>query len=305
MATLASSFRTDQMIGLTVREDLLDVITDISPKDTPFLSMLPRTTATSVKHEWLEDSLQAVATGGQVEGNEFAAGTMTTPTRHVNYTQILRRDFAITGSNEAALHAGMASQVGYQGRKAMEELARDTEATLIQSVQDPGTTPLGDDGDIRTMDGLSAWAGNVSAVALGETDSIVESEINEVLELIWDDGVMADTVLASSFLKKEFSGFTSVTRIHHDGGVNDPRAIVRNVELYESDFGSVNVFLERYLSANDMGYAFNKNYLRLAVLRPTRMERLAKTGDAEKIMVLHELTLEVLAPDAVGIYLGT
>lgn len=299
MAIVANTFQSHTAIGNTIREDLYDTITDISPLDTPLLSMLNRTTATSTKHEWLEDSLAAVDTAAALEGDEFTPAAITTPTRHVNYTQILRKDFMISGSNEAALHAGMSSQIGYQGRRALEELARNTEATLIQGVQD--AVPLGDTDDERAMDGLSALAGNTTA-ALGTVATVTEEQMTSLLELIWDDGVMADTVLANSHLKKQFSRYTTVDRIHHDGGVNDPRAIVRNVEMYESDFGTVNVFLERYVNAGDIGYAFAKQYLNVAIFRPTRLERLAKTGDAEKIMVLHELTLEVLAPDAVGIF---
>jgi len=300
MAIVTNTFQSHTAIGNTIREDLYDTITDISPLDTPLLSMIGRTTATSTKHEWLEDSLAAVATTAGLEGDEFSATAAAVPTRHVNYTQILRKDFLVSGSNEAALHAGMSSQIGYQGRKALEELARNTEATLIQGVKTV-TTVLGDTNDARKMDGLSAFAGNTTT-ALGTVASVTEASMAALLELIWDDGVMADTVLANSHLKKEFSAYTTVTRIHHDGGVNDPRAVVRNVEMYESDFGTVNVFLERYVNAGDIGYAFNKSYLNVAIFRPTRLERLAKTGDAEKIMVLHELTLEVLAPDAVGIF---
>ena len=42
-----------------LREDLADVIYNISPTDTPFQSSVGRTKATAVYHEWQTDALEA------------------------------------------------------------------------------------------------------------------------------------------------------------------------------------------------------------------------------------------------------
>lgn len=294
---ITDEFPTFSQIGVTIREDLLDFVTNISPMDTPLLSMLPRVPATSTKHEWIEDSLATVSTAGAIEGDPFNAVALNTPTRHVNWTQIFRKDFSITGSNEAALHAGIPTQIGYQGRKALEEIANNTEAALIQSTL--AATPQGTVAAARTLRGLSDWAGNEVGTA-GTAPS--EANFNNLLELLWNDGVFADTVLCTATMKKGISAYLTATnhRAHHDGGVNDPRMIISNVMTYEGDFGTVNVHLERYCDALDAGYAFSMRYLRNAVYRPTRLERLGKRGDSEDIMATQELTLEVLAPNAVG-----
>jgi hypothetical protein len=280
----------------TIREDLLDFITNIDPVDTPLFSMTATVPASSTKHEWITDTLAALSVAGAVEGAAFTSGTLTQTTRLDNYTQILKREFEISGSNEAVNHAGMSSQSAYQSMKAMKELARNTEASLIQGARD-ATSPQGSSSVARTMDGLSVLAGNTQATA--SNTSITEDEIVGAIQLIWDDGANADTILANADLKKSISALTTVDRIHHSDGVSDPGKIVRNIQTYESDFGTVNVFLERHCAAADQGYVFERQYLRKAILRPTRMERLAKVGDSERYCVLHELTLEVLAPNAV------
>lgn len=292
---MANEIPSYESLGVTLREDLMDFIANISPTDTPLFAMTAKVPATNIVHEWLEDSLATVSTAGSLEGADFSAETIAQPTRHTNTTQIIRRDFAITGTNEAALHAGMTSQVGYQTRKKLQELARDTEATLIQSDQ-TATTTVGDADDTRLMRGLDSWAGNSTAAATAGL--LAETEFNNLLEELWNDGVYADTVLLPASEKSSVSGYSTTLRIHHDGGPSDPRSIVRNVMAYESDFGTVDIFLERYCTSQ--GYAFKRDMVRCAVLRPTMVERLAKVGDSHRVMALHELTLEVMAPNAVG-----
>lgn len=294
----------------TIKEDLLDFITNIDPMDTPLLSMLAMSPATSTNHIWITDTLVSpVALIKAAEGAVFSSDTLTDPVRYTNYTQIVRRDFEVSGTMDAVDHAGMANQSSYQAMKAMKDVANATEFALIQGQQAAGAT-----GTAREMDGLQIWADSGGALAgpndgNGATnvtgvgaDGPTEAELVTGLQAIWTNGATADTVLANSAMKKGISSFTETARIHHQGGPGDPHQIVRNIQTFESDFGTVDVFLERYVDALDTGYAFAREYLRCAVLRPTRMEKLAKAGDSERYMVYHELTLEALAPGACNRY---
>ena len=49
-------------VGRHNREDLSDMITNISPTETPFLSSIGSSKATNVYHEWLTHSLAAAVT---------------------------------------------------------------------------------------------------------------------------------------------------------------------------------------------------------------------------------------------------
>ena len=67
-------YQTYQSIGN--REDLSDVIYDISPTDTPLLNTLARGKATAVYHEWQTDSLAAATTANAaVEGADASDAT--------------------------------------------------------------------------------------------------------------------------------------------------------------------------------------------------------------------------------------
>ena len=61
------TYQTFTAIGM--REDLSDVIYNISPTDTPIMSSIGKTSATAVYHEWQTDSLSAATTANAaVEG---------------------------------------------------------------------------------------------------------------------------------------------------------------------------------------------------------------------------------------------
>jgi hypothetical protein len=70
MAAPTMSFQTYQAVG--DREDLEDVIYQISPVETPFFTMAKRTDATAVLHEWQTDALLAATNNRQIEGDHAA-----------------------------------------------------------------------------------------------------------------------------------------------------------------------------------------------------------------------------------------
>ena len=286
-------------------EDLLDFMTLASPFETPLLSMLSRVPATQLLHEWTERTLRVATTTGVVEGDKRAADLQVTPSRRSNYTQIVRRDVAVSGTKDASDTVG-GNWTGTIVADALKEIALDAEASMIQgavAATPQGTAALG-----RKMRGLTGWLATANSGTIVIAGAAVdETELVSLLSQIWAAGVSADTILASSSLKSAISGLTQSTRVHHSDGVSNPRALVRNIQTYESDFGTCEVYLSRYVSlANEPhGYAFDRQYLRTAWLRPPMVEELGKTGDNREIMILAELTLECLNSKAGGIWYYT
>ena len=85
MAAPTGTFQTYGAIGN--REDLSDVIYDISPMDTPFMSNISRGNATATLHEWQTDSLASQnADNAQIEGGDATTNTASATTRFGNYT---------------------------------------------------------------------------------------------------------------------------------------------------------------------------------------------------------------------------
>ena len=90
MSVPSNTFQTFQAKGN--REDLEDIIYNISPTDTPFMSNAGRGSAGAVFHEWQTDALaSASTTNAQVEGDDASAAAITATVRIGNYTQIFRK----------------------------------------------------------------------------------------------------------------------------------------------------------------------------------------------------------------------
>jgi len=122
------------------REDLIPIITMISPNDAPLTSSLQTKKATGMTHEWLTDSLATPAANAQIEGSDATYGTLTPRVRVQNYIQNIRKTGQISDNQQAVLKAGVKDEYAYQLEKATKEIALDTERAFIQGSRNLGTT---------------------------------------------------------------------------------------------------------------------------------------------------------------------
>ena len=109
-----------------IREDLADVIYNIAPTETPFMSNASKGSATNTLHQWNTDGLSPVAVNAQVEGDNVDGAALTDVERLTNYTQICHKAVTISGTDDAVNNAGMGKQMAYQMAKAGKEIKRVT-----------------------------------------------------------------------------------------------------------------------------------------------------------------------------------
>ena len=120
------------------REDLIPIITMISPNDAPLTASLQTKKATGMTHEWLTDALATPAANAQVEGSDATYGTLTPRVRVNNYIQNIRKTGQISDNQQAVLKAGVKNEYAYQLEKATKEIALDTERAFIQGSKSLG-----------------------------------------------------------------------------------------------------------------------------------------------------------------------
>ena len=157
MAIVANTFQTYQAIGR--REDLANTIYNISPSDTPFMSMVGRSKATNTLAEWQTDALDAVAANAKIEGDEYAYSAVTPTVRIGNYTQISTKTVIVAGTQQVVNNAGRDSEMAYQLAKSSKALKRDMESALTGKV----AKAVGATGTARTLGGYETWTtSNVS-----------------------------------------------------------------------------------------------------------------------------------------------
>jgi len=282
------------------REDLSDIIYNISPTDTPFMSTIGKSKATAVNHEWQIDALAAPAADNyHLEGDEISFDAQATTSRIGNKTQISRKAVIVSGTMESVDLAGRNNELAYLISKASKELKRDMETTLTanQAPVDSGA------GAARRMASLESWIktnsdkGTGSAADPGtsgtnaRTDgtqrAFTESQLKSMIRKVWTEGGDPSMVMVGAFNKQKLSGFTGgATRM--DDAEN--KRLVSAIDVYESDFGALQVVANRFSRARS-AYVLSPDMWSAAYLRDFQMVDLAKTGDADKKALLVEYTL--------------
>ena len=304
------TYQTFTAIGM--REDLSDMIYNISPTETPIMSSIGKTKATAVYHEWQTDSLAAATTANAaVEGADATSITASPTTRVGNYTQIVQKTVQVSGTLETVDKAGRKSEKAYQLAKASQELKRDLE-TIITANQgkSAGTSTVA-----RTMGSLLSWiksnssqgtSGSAPATSGtstrtdGTQRTATEALMKTVIASIFDAGGNPKAVFVGSAGKQKVSTFAGIAVNRYQLTKAEPGVIVGAADLYASDFGTLSIVPDRFMRARDM-LILDPEYAAMAFLRPFMTNELAKSGDSDKTQILAEVTLEVKNEAAHGI----
>ena len=296
MAQLTNTFETYDAVGN--REDLQNIIYNITPTDTPFMSSIGTGTATFTKHEWQTDSLASAASNAQIEGDDSPSAAMSATSRVLNYTQISYKPVMVSGTQEAVIHAGVNSELAYQIAKAGKELKRDMELALTGKVNAGAVS--GNGASARTSRGFESWTTTNNTYGSGGSNSsgsvtdgtqrvLTETLLKTELKSCFDNGGEPDLLLVGSFNKQKVSGFTgNSTRMD----MAEDRNLVATIDVYVSDFGEVRVVADRVLrSSGRSALLVETEMFDTAFLRPFETQELAKTGDAMKRLLVAEWTL--------------
>lgn len=309
MAIVANTFTRYSAVG--IREDLSNVIYNISPEETPFISNIGRESVKNTYFEWQTDELAAAsASNAALEGDDISSFDAVTPTARVgNYTQISTKNVVISGTMEALDKAGRRSELTYQLAKMGSELKRDMESALLAN-QSP---VAGNTTTARRTAGLPAWiktntdfgtggadTAGVAARTDGTQRAFTEDMLKDVIAQVWESGGTPKMLMVGSFNKQAASGFDGIATRFRDVPAGQQAQIVGAADVYVSDFGTVNIVPNRFQRARD-AFVVDPEYASMAVLRPIEQMELAKTGDAEKRLMLVEYGLKVKNEAAHGI----
>ena len=316
MTAPTGTFGTYSAIG--VREDLMDVIYDISPTETPFMSNAKRGSVSQKYFEWQTDSLAAATSAGVIEGDE-ATGMSGVPTvRWGNYTVIQSKVPVVSGTMRSSDAAGRADEMAYQVAKRSKELKRDMEKTML------GTqgAAAGAFGTARQTCGIARWicdgvnqlhlaptatgwtaTAQASAVPLSDctvsttTSALTEGMLKSAIALAWEDGGDPSLILCGASTKQAISAFTGIATQYRDNQQIGPAVIIGAADVYVSDFGTHYVVADRFMPAGVL-YCLDMDYWEVAYLRPFTSWDLAKTGDTTKKQILVEYGLKALNRDS-------
>ncbi len=294
------------------REDLTDIIYDISPTETPFMSSIGKTKATAVYHEWQTDSLAAATTANAaIEGADATSATLAPTVRLGNYTQIIQKTVQVSGTLDTVNKAGRKSEKAYQLAKASAELKRDLETILLANQgRSAGTSTVARKlGSIlswiktnsdKASDGSDPATIGVSTRTDGTQRTFTETLLKTVVSEVFVSGGSPKILMVGAAGKQKVSSFAGIAAQRYMAPGNTPTTIIGAADVYMSDFGTMSVVPNRFMRTRD-ALVLDPEYAALAYLRPFQTNDLAKTGDSENTQLLAEVTLEVKNEAAHGI----
>lgn len=310
---IAGTQKTYEQVG--IREDLSDMIYDISPTETPFFTRCRKgPKATNTSPEWQKDSLaDASGSNKQLEGADATFLSAAATSRIKNYTQIFSKSILVSGTANSVRAAGRKKELAYQTAKRSAEIKRDIETNLTGNyASDNGSAATA-----RALGGLESWyETNSSRGTAGGTDgadggfssttgqtvaatdssstglrTFTETLLKAIVKDIWTVGGEPRLILVGGFNKQKASTFTGIADLVRETGNKMERvSILGAADLYKSDFGVHEIVASRF-SRDRTAHFLDMTKWEIRYLRPFKVEPLAKTGDAEKRQLISELTL--------------
>ncbi len=304
MAKVTNAF--DTYSATADREDLSNIIYNISPMQTPFMSSIGKRNIKNVVFDWQTEVLPTPSAAGQLEGFELSRSGSTATTRASNVAMISSRDATVTGSQEASDAAGKRSEMAHQLAIMAKALKRDMEEALCQK----GAKTTGNATTARVTGGFESWitsnvsrgtngAGNGGGAAPtdGTQRDLTETLLKDVLQLCFENGGEPSLAICGPHNKQVISGFTGRTQARQ---MIDANTVEASVSIYSSDFGELKIVpsnrsRERSLLLVDPEYA------KVSYLRDFKTVDIATIGDAMTKMIVVEYGLEVSNEAAHGV----
>lgn len=286
-----TTFTTYDLIGMA--EDVSDVISDISPEDTPFQSMIGRETVNARNPEWQEDALDNTVPVSMAEGAAFADKARAATTMRSNYTQIIGDAFTVSRTADRIKKHGRAKETAFQLVKAGKQLKNYLEIELFGASQNAS---LGADeqavrvfGNVRGTDPASA-AIVTNTNTIGGTSRLYDEDVlKEDMLDTYNQGQPAKYIMIPPTLAIQVGNMATVNSMRfRDSGSS--KEIVMVVEILVTPWGTAKVVLNRHAVANTALY-FDKSFWKLGTLDSWKKEKLAKTVDGERYSLVGEFTL--------------
>ncbi len=304
MAQVTNAFDTYEAIGN--REDLADIIYNISPTQTPFLSAVGKRQISNVQFDWQTEVLPTPSSTGQLEGFELSKSTSTNTTRATNVAMISSRDATVTGSQEATDTAGKNSEMAHQLAIMAKAIKRDMEEALTQNI----AKNAGNVSTARQTRSLETWyATNVNKASDGANGSdsaartngtrrdLTEAMVKDVQQQCFASGAEPSLLMVGPYNKSVISGFTGRSQARQ---FVDANTIEASVSIYSGDFGELQV-VPSNRSREQAVHLLDPEFAAVAYLRDFETIDISTVGDADTKMILCEYGLEMKNEAAHGI----
>lgn len=286
-------------------------ISNLSPTETPFVSMTGKEAINQTLFQWQTDTLEtANPNNAVVEGSAAEAPVRSSTTVLNNVTQILRKVVRVSDTANALANYGRGQELQYQMEKAGKEIKRDLEVALLRNgakVDGNGTTARKTAGFTALVAAKDAADPDTGAIVHKETGTqfkISEAELFDLTYNLYLSGSNANIIM---FHPKHASFFASL--------MDTPAAGTNRMKMFDGSDTKFNQYVSsvvdplgqlyklipnRWMDETKV-YFFTPSDWTQMVLRAPQRTKLAKDGSYEKWMVEMEVGLRHRNPYASGI----
>ena len=280
-------FQTFQQVG--IKEQVSDVITNLSPRKTPFQSGIGNEKVTQPLFQWQEDQLRPPAANAQVEGADASFITVVPTIMLNNYTQIFTEAVQVSDRADIVSTYGRKREMAYQMAKSAAAVKRDFEIALVNLNQ---TKSAGSATTASTLGGVQSQLDASSVVYTGATTSpLDEPHLISALQAAYTNGAEPNRIQVTPSNSVVLAGFAAAAGRYRTITGSDAKTIVNVVNLYVSPFGEQKVEINRWMRPKNT-FIFEPDMWTKVTLRPWERKNLAKTGDSTKAMLLGEFSLK-------------
>lgn len=278
------------------REDLLDVIGDVSPDETPLMTLFGTSTAKGTLHEWLKYNISRPSTvSADVEGADTTFGDLTQPSRESNNTHIIKQPIQVSRTERKVNVAGMGDPYAFQKADALRQLKMKMEYVILNSTRASGSS-----GVARKLKGVDEFISSV-VTARNSGTSFSELELNDMTAdaylTVRADKVF-DMVLCTVKIKQAIAGFGGNSTRYIDA---KEKRLTKDILVYDSAVGSHRIMHHRDVRNNAGSvtvYGLREELHKVAYFDKPMFEELGKVGDADRAHWVTEFTVEVLEEKA-------
>lgn len=285
------------------KEDISDVISNISPTKTPFLSMIGSESVWNILFQWQEDSLMSVASNSNIEGSAAPTATWQATVLRSANTQILMATASASGTADVVRKYGRAKELAYQMGLRSAELKRNLENAFVGTAQAGG---VGSDSVARTLMSYQAQISAGTTNTLGTAGPLTEAYVLSMAQTLYTNGAEptimmlkpADALKVAAWQTGGTGSANSRTKMVEMSN----KSIYNVVDVYFSPFSGegLKVVLNRFQAVGN-ALIFEPDMWKKAVLRNWFRETLAKVGDSTQAMIVGEFGLKHKNYEASGL----
>ena len=253
--------------------DLREEIALTSPTDTPLTTLLMGrgavVPATDITVTWREKKLNETRGTLKLEGAEAGDPIKSNRSTLSNLCQIIEKVSQVSGTAQALNPKGIGKSFEAEINDRLIETKRDLEWYFLNGTK----------------------ANNV----VDATEGLTEALMLDAMQKMWDHGSQGEYfTFVNAGTKRIINNLIKADgniRINTTQGLSQVLGVT--VQKIESDFGTLNLVLDRHMDANTM-LILDLDQVEIAELRGTFFEMLPKAGDYFKGHILNESTIKLL-----------